>query len=145
MAAADRAESRPLPRHPLAAKPLEPRVDPADELRDPLEVVAFGAVEHTVQQLLKRLRAQPAQTARVERAETGAVGEPVILGRVVAATNGAGVSNGEGRKATIRPGAVTQGHQTDLRRSLGAFGARSLRPDASAIEALKPRDRKSVV
>ena len=81
---------------PLDVEALEPRVDPADELRDPLEVVALGAVEHTVQQLLKRLRAQSAQAARVERTESGAVGEPVILGRVVASTERAGVSNGRG-------------------------------------------------
>jgi hypothetical protein len=32
----------------LAVQPLEPRVNPADELCDPLEVVALGAVEQTV-------------------------------------------------------------------------------------------------
>ena len=38
-------------------EPLEPRVDPADELREPLEVVALGAVKHTAYQLLNRLSA----------------------------------------------------------------------------------------
>ena len=38
-------------------EPLEPRVDPADELRDPLEVVALGSAEHTAHQLLNRLSA----------------------------------------------------------------------------------------
>ena len=85
----------------------------------------------------RALRAQPAQATRVERTESGAVGELVILGRVVAAAERAGASNGRCdarlpspvetfHDATIRPGkAVTQGHQTDIRRSLGAFAQQS--------------------
>ena len=113
------------PRHD-GSEPVEPRVDAADELRDLLEVVALGTVEHPVQQLLERLCAKPAQAARVERTEPGAVGEPVILRRVIAAADTAHVSTGEGRDATIRPGrTATQGHPTDIRRSLGVFGAGS--------------------
>ena len=121
-----------------ALEALEALIDPGGELRDPLEVTALGAAEHTVQQLLERLRAQPTQTARVERAETGAVGEPVILGRVVAAARGADVSNGEGRGARLRRGAsppVTR----RISPQFGGVGAmRRVRPGTSAVESQVP-------
>ena len=120
-----------------AVEALEALVDPGGELRDPLEVTALGAAEHTVQQLLERLRAQPTQTARVERAEAGAIGEPVILGRVVAATRGTDVSNGEGREARLRRGASPNVTRR-LSPQFGGVGAmRSVRPGTSAVEPLR--------
>jgi hypothetical protein len=103
----------------LDVEALKPRVYPGDQPSDPIEVVALGAFEHPMQQLLECLCAQSAQPVRVQCTEAGAVGEPVILRRVIAATDGTCVSNREGRKATLRAGTTdTQGHQTDLRRSL---------------------------
>jgi hypothetical protein len=126
------------------SEPVEPRIDSADELRDLLEMIALGTMAHPVQQLLERLCAEPAQTARVERTEPGAVDEPVILGRVLAATDTARVSNGERRNATIRPrSTATQVTRRTFAAVWACLKSRIPRPDTSAVEVLEPHSARS--
>ena len=108
-----------------ASSRFEPRVDAPDELRDPLEVRALGAVDTPSTAPQAHPRAV-AETARRRAHRKPAPWQTMILGQVVAATGGHTNRTGAGRKTTYRRKAVTKATRRTSPQ-LGAFEPRASR------------------